>query len=65
MRLWILFISLLMYGLIAPMMVTIIGSVIGSFSDPLTQIIGYGGPAIFIILFVYAIMFSGEREERY
>lgn len=65
MRLWILFISLLMLGLIAPAWVTIMGSVVGGFSDPLTQIIVYAGPAIFVILFVYFLMFSREEEARY
>lgn len=62
MRIWILFINLLMVGLIAPAWVGIMGGVVGQFSDSVTQIIVWAGPAIYVIISSYVIMFGGSEE---
>lgn len=61
MKMWIILIGLLLFGLISPFLANVGLSVLPLFTDPVSQIIIYLLPAGFILLWVFSKLFMEEK----
>lgn len=64
-RIWIILVGLLLFGLIAPVFAGVTLSVVNSFSDPASQIIIFLMPAAFILLWVFVKLFMQGEQRGY
>jgi hypothetical protein len=60
MRLLLLLVGLLIFGLIAPFFAVTTGEVSGLYSDTTTQIVIFAALPILVLVFVYFMLFSDQ-----
>jgi len=60
MRMWFLLIGLLMLGLAAPFVASIVTSMVPLYTDPASQIVIFAALPIVLFLFVFFTLFAGD-----